>query len=204
METIKIGSRGDAVVALQKALGLTADGVFGEKTQEAVIRLQKAYGLDADGIVGPLTWAALEVPEIRRKSKRKITEIIVHCTATREGQHVTVKDIDAMHKQRGFDGIGYHYLVYLDGSVHEGRDVDRQGAHCTNHNRDSIGVCYVGGVEKDGKTPKDTRTPEQKAALTDLLTELKALYPGAKIHSHRDFANKACPSFDATKEYARL
>ena len=204
METIKIGSRGDAVVALQKALGINADGVFGEKTQEAVIRLQKAYGLDADGIVGPLTWAALEVPEIRRKSKRKITEIIVHCTATREGQHVTVKDIDAMHKQRGFDGIGYHYLVYLDGSVHEGRDVERQGAHCTNHNRDSIGVCYVGGVEKDGKTPKDTRTPEQKAALIDLLTELKALYPGAKIHSHRDFANKACPSFDATNEYARL
>jgi N-acetylmuramoyl-L-alanine amidase len=85
-----------------------------------------------------------------------------------------------------------------------GRDVDLIGAHCTGHNANSIGVCYIGGCDKDGKTPKDTRTGKQIDALFDLLVQLRSIYPNARIHGHRDFANKACPSFDATKEYKKL
>ena len=135
---------------------------------------------------------------------RTINEIIVHCSATPEGKDYTVKQIDQWHRQRGFDCIGYHYVVYRDGTVHKGRDEQRIGAHCKGHNANSIGVCYIGGCATDGKTPKDTRTAAQKAALVKLLRELWQRYPKAIIHGHRDFAAKACPSFDATKEYAVL
>lgn len=135
---------------------------------------------------------------------RKITEIIVHCSATPEGKDFTVPDITRWHKQRGFRTIGYHYVVYRDGSVHTGRQEGEIGAHCTRHNACSIGICYIGGVAADGKTAKDTRTPEQRKALLMLLRRLRAKYPNAKIHGHHDFAAKACPSFDATKEYAEL
>jgi N-acetylmuramoyl-L-alanine amidase len=135
---------------------------------------------------------------------REIKEIIVHCSATPEGREVTVEEITKWHKQRGFATIGYHYVIYLDGSIHKGRPEEIVGAHCLNHNSISIGVCYIGGVQKDGKTPKDTRTEAQKASLLSLLKELKGKYPKAKIHSHKDFANKACPSFDATKEYSSI
>ena len=139
-----------------------------------------------------------------KKSRRRINEIIVHCTATPEGRDYTVADIRAMHKAQGWVDIGYHYLIYRDGSIHEGRNVDMVGAHCQGHNAQSIGVCYVGGVARDGKTPKDTRTPAQKDALVLLLMQLVCLYPDARIHGHRDFAAKACPSFDASREYKNL
>jgi N-acetylmuramoyl-L-alanine amidase len=139
-----------------------------------------------------------------KKSRRRINEIIVHCTATPEGRDYTVADIRQMHKAQGWVDIGYHYLVYRDGSIHEGRNVDLVGAHCQGHNAQSIGVCYVGGVARDGKTPKDTRTAAQKDALIHLLMQLVCLYPGATIRGHRDFAAKACPSFDATSEYKNL
>lgn len=135
---------------------------------------------------------------------RRITEIIVHCAATPEGRDFTVEDITRWHKQRGFRTIGYHWVIYRDGSVHQGRPESQMGAHCTGHNALSIGVCYIGGVAADGKTPKDTRTEAQKAALLRLLRSLKAKYPKAKIYGHRDFSIKACPSFDARKEYASL
>ncbi|MGN0219672.1 MAG: N-acetylmuramoyl-L-alanine amidase [Muribaculaceae bacterium] len=134
---------------------------------------------------------------------RKITEIIVHCTATRERLDIGAAEIDRYHRQRGFDSIGYHYVVRLDGSIEKGRDESAVGAHCLSHNVCSIGVAYVGGLDADGK-PKDTRTPAQKRSLSALLTELRRRYPGAKIHGHRDFAAKACPCFDATKEYVAL
>ena len=139
-----------------------------------------------------------------KKSRRRINEIIVHCTATPEGRDYTVADIRQMHKAQGWVDVGYHYLIYRDGSIHEGRNVDMVGAHCQGHNAQSIGVCYVGGVARDGKTPKDTRTQAQKDALVHLLMQLVCLYPDATIRGHRDFAAKACPSFDATREYKNL
>lgn len=135
---------------------------------------------------------------------RKINEIIIHCAATREGRDFTVEDITRWHKARGFATIGYHYVIYRDGSIHEGRPLEQIGAHCVGHNKHSIGICYIGGCASDGKTPKDTRTPEQKEALLALLRRLKARFPNATIHGHRDFAAKACPSFDAFREYRQL
>jgi N-acetylmuramoyl-L-alanine amidase len=135
------------------------------------------------------------------KSVRQITKIILHCSATREGQDVSVETIRKWHLNRGWSDIGYHYVIYLDGSIHEGRPVNRSGAHTKGYNSKSIGVCYIGGVEKDGKTPKDTRTPEQDTALTNLITALLEMYPTATLHGHNEFANKACPSFDVQKEY---
>lgn len=131
---------------------------------------------------------------------RKITKIIIHCSATPEGSDYTVADIDRWHKQRGWKGIGYHYVIYRDGSVHPGRPVEQIGAHCTGHNANSIGICYIGGLAADNKTPKDTRTPAQIQALRDLVGELKKKYPNATIHGHREFANKACPCFDVNTD----
>lgn len=135
---------------------------------------------------------------------RDIKEIIIHCSATPEGRDFTVSDIDRWHRERGFSGIGYHYVVYRDGSVHEGRPIEQVGAHCKGHNAHSIGICYIGGLAADGKTAKDTRTILQKAALVHLLLQLRERFPKAKIHGHRDFAAKACPSYDATKEYSAI
>ena len=126
---------------------------------------------------------------------RLINKIILHCSATPEGKDFTVADIDKWHKARGWQGIGYHYVVYRDGSVHVGRSEDKVGAHTSGHNANSIGVCYIGGVASDGKTPKDTRTNLQKAALHGLIAGLKRKYPNATIHGHYEFAAKACPSF---------
>ena len=197
------GDRGNDVKVLQKYLHVYPDGIFGIITEEAVKKFQREKGLKVDGIVGAATWAAL-VPFIFKKSKRKITEIIVHCSATAEGKHYTVEDIRKWHKQQGWSDVGYHYVVYLDGSIHNGRDVDIAGAHTVNHNAHSIGVCYIGGVAKDGKTPKDTRTEEQKDSLLYLLRLLREQYPTAKIYGHRNFANKACPSFEAKEEYKNI
>lgn len=133
---------------------------------------------------------------------KKIKRLIVHCSATRENQHITADTIKDWHVNgRGWSDIGYHYIVYLDGTIVKGRQDHVQGAHCLKSNKFSLGICYIGGVETDGKTPKDTRTQEQKESLESLLNTLKAMHPEAIIHGHRDFANKACPSFDATAEY---
>ena len=135
---------------------------------------------------------------------REINKIIVHCSATREGENFEVAEIRKWHLARGFSDIGYHFYIDLYGEIHKGRDINKIGAHCKGHNRNSIGICYCGGVEADGKTPKDTRYDCQKESLTAVLRTLKAMYPNAVIHSHNDFANKACPSFNATKEYENL
>ena len=122
----------------------------------------------------------------------------MHCSATKEGKAFTVADIDRCHRARGFKGIGYHYVIYLDGSVHTGRPLEQVGAHCTGHNANSIGICYIGGLDADGK-PADTRTPAQKEAMVSLLNELMTFYPNATIHGHCEFANKACPCFDVAE-----
>jgi N-acetylmuramoyl-L-alanine amidase len=136
---------------------------------------------------------------------RQINKIIVHCSATREGQDIPVETIKKWHIEgRGWSDIGYHFYIDINGKIQKGRDIAKIGAHCKGQNRNSIGICYCGGVEADGKTPKDTRTDEQKDALLAVLRTLKAMYPEAIIHSHNDYANKACPSFDATSEYENI
>ena len=207
MEIYKVGSRGEMVKQIQKALygaGFPTgciDGIYGQMTRDAVAQFQIKKGLKADGIVGPATLALL-IPSRFKKSKRRITEIILHCSATPEGKDYTVNDIRRWHKQQGWSDIGYHYVIYRNGHIEPGRDIDISGAHCEGHNSNSIGVCYIGGVARNGKTAKDTRTLAQKAALLSLLKDLRELYPGAKIYGHRDFAHKDCPSFDAMKEYS--
>ena len=136
---------------------------------------------------------------------RKIDKLIVHCSATREGQYISVDTIRDWHVNgRGWNDIGYHFYIDLDGNILKGRDIAKMGAHVAGHNRYSIGICYCGGVEEDGKTPKDTRTPKQKEALLAVLRTLKAMYPDASIHGHRDFSSKACPSYDATSELSLI
>jgi N-acetylmuramoyl-L-alanine amidase len=135
---------------------------------------------------------------------KNVDKVIVHCTATPEGRHTTVEDVRRWHLDRGWSDIGYHFLVYLDGSVHEGRPLEIQGAHCRGQNKNSIGIAYVGGIDKVNFKPKDTRTEEQKEALVDMLEFFKIAHPEAVIYGHRDFANKACPSFDAKKEYSNI
>lgn len=134
---------------------------------------------------------------------RKIDEIIWHCTATPEGRNVTVNEINTWHKARGWSGIGYHFVVYLDGSVHIGRPIDRVGAHVENHNTGTIGCVYVGGTDKNGKA-KDTRTAAQKEAMIKLTQDLIKKYPIKKISGHYEYANKACPCFNANNEYSKL
>lgn len=128
---------------------------------------------------------------------RKINKIIIHCAATPEGKDFTVAQIRSWHvKGRGWKDIGYHYVIYRDGSVHNGRPIEQPGAHTAGHNANSIGICYIGGISNDGKkTPKDTRTTAQRVALVNLVKQLKLKYPNATIHGHNEFANKACPSF---------
>ena len=131
---------------------------------------------------------------------RPINRIIIHCSATAEGKDFTVKDIDTWHRRRGFDCIGYHYVIYRDGSIHAGRSIEKIGAHCRGYNTGSIGICYIGGCAADGKTPKDTRTPEQRESLRALVRILRYNYPAASVHGHNEFAAKACPSFNVQKD----
>jgi N-acetylmuramoyl-L-alanine amidase len=133
---------------------------------------------------------------------RKIDKIIWHCSATKEGVAVTVDTIRGWHvKDRGWSDIGYHHVITLDGEVHAGRPLIRAGAHVSGLNATTIGICYVGGLDKAGK-PKDTRTAAQKAALYDLTAALLKRFPGATVHGHNEFAAKACPCFDARKDWS--
>ena len=192
MQTLRLGSRGQNVRILQEKLALHVDGIFGPITEEAVKAFQSDRSLKPDGIVGPQTLAALGADLYRRD----ITKIILHCTATPEGRDFTVEQIRQWHLARGFSDIGYHYIVSRDGTVHAGRPESVVGAHCAGQNTCSIGICYVGGEVADGShTPKDTRTPAQKKVLRTLVDSLLKKYPGATVHCHNEFANKACPSF---------
>ena len=132
---------------------------------------------------------------------RKITLIIIHCSAVRPRQQSSAQDIDRWHRQRGWKGIGYHFVVRRDGTVEPGRPIEKVGAHCKNHNSHSIGVCYEGGLNEAGQ-PADTRTPEQKKALRQLIKTLRARFPRALVVGHHTLDPlKSCPNFDAEKEY---
>ena len=135
---------------------------------------------------------------------RQITEIIVHSTATPSGMRATASDIDRWHRQKGYDGIGYHFVVLHDGTIQAGRAVATIGAHCKGHNEHTIGVAYVGGLNSS-KQSSDTRTQAQKLSLTALIKSLISQYPTIrKVSGHRDYCNTACPSFDASAEYKQL
>jgi len=131
---------------------------------------------------------------------RQINKIIIHCSATPEGRKTSAEEIKSWHLERGFSDIGYHYIVHLDGSISYGRNIDKIGAHSRGQNKMSIGVCYIGGLD-ECLDPKDTRTPQQKESLLILLKTLKKIHSKAVIYGHRDFSEKACPSFNAFDEY---
>ena len=130
---------------------------------------------------------------------RHINKVIIHCSATPEGRDVSLDTIRQWHIKRGWSDIGYHYVILINGTIQEGRPVERAGAHCKGHNANSIGVCYVGGVDEDMK-PKDTRTAAQKIAMQKLLLSLTDTYEGITIHGNNEFSSKACPSFDVQTE----
>ena len=153
--------------------------------------------------------------------KQNIDAIVIHCTASRAGQDLRAADIDKMHQERGFAMIGYNYVVDLDGTVEDGRPLTRDGAHCNtaglsgkSYNKHSIGIVYVGGLDENGN-PADTRTPEQKKALSDLVYRLINEYPIVEVIGHRDASPdkngngkiernewiKPCPCFDVLAEF---
>ena len=136
---------------------------------------------------------------------RIITLIIIHCSAVGPGQKSSVTDIDRWHRQRGFKyGCGYHKIIRRDGTIEDARPLEMVGAHCQNHNKHSIGICYEGGLDASGK-PADTRTEAQKVAMRQLLEELHEQFPKALIAGHNVFnPMKACPCFNAMREYSDL
>lgn len=188
------------------------DGIDGPRTRKAVKAFQRDKGVTVDGKVGPVTRALLFETETRPavaatsaaavlkrqpRASRKIVEIIVHCTATPEGRDYSLETIRKWHLERGWNDIGYHYVVHPDGVIEAGRPEAKVGSHVAGHNTGTLGIVYVGGVTADGKTPKDTRTAAQKAALLDLAKALIDKYPAiTKVIGHNQYAAKACPSFD--------
>ena len=155
---------------------------------------------------------------------KTIDSIIIHCSATKAGQDIRAKDIDLMHKQRGFSQIGYNFVIDLDGTVENGRSLSIDGAHCNtkgfsgiSSNKHSIGICYIGGLDVNGKA-KDTRTDAQKNALRDLVAKLCKEYPIIELLGHRDTSPdldgsgevepveyiKACPCFDVRSEFSNF
>ena len=148
---------------------------------------------------------------------RAVNKIVIHCSATREGVNVSAATIDTWHRKRGFDQIGYHYVISLDGTITAGRAVNIMGAHVGGGgNRASIGIAYIGGVDANLKA-KDTRTEAQKVALIKIIKILKNIYPEASIHGHRDYSKdkdgdgveaheymKMCPCYNAEQEYYEL
>ena len=133
---------------------------------------------------------------------RRITLIVIHCSAVKPDQQSSAAQIDSWHRQRGFHlGIGYHYVIRRDGTLEMGRPEYMVGAHCKNLNQHSIGVCYEGGLNARGD-PADTRTEAQKRTMRQLVDELRQRYPKAIVVGHHNLNPlKACPCFDAIKEF---
>ncbi|RHE90484.1 N-acetylmuramoyl-L-alanine amidase [Bacteroides intestinalis] len=145
---------------------------------------------------------------------RTINYIVVHCSATREDRPFTVEALRAAHLSRGFCDIGYHYYIRRDGTVAKTRPLALVGAHVKGYNKYSIGICYEGGLDAQG-CPKDTRTPEQRAALRLLVHQLLRRFHGeVRVCGHRDLSPdrngdgvvepeewvKVCPCFEVATE----
>ena len=128
---------------------------------------------------------------------RPINSIILHSTATPEGRNVTLNEIDSMHKARGWKGIGYHYLIHLNGTISKGRPIEEIGAHVKGRNEDTIGVAYIGGVDSSGNA-KDTRTIAQKISQNILVNWLRIRYRVYEVLGHRDCGHTECPSYDVS------
>lgn len=136
---------------------------------------------------------------------RFLDEIIVHCTATPEGRRVTVAEIDAWHRARGWSGVGYHGVIGIEGEYWDARPFEAVGAHCEGHNKRTLGLVYAGGLAKDGRTAKDTRNQAQKQTLLNTLISWRDRFKTIiKVSGHNEYAAKACPCFDASKEYDHL
>jgi len=139
--------------------------------------------------------------------QQDVKYIVIHYTATPVERDFTAADIDAMHKRRGWRGIGYHFYIRKDGTVENGRPLRERGAHVKGHNHHSVGICYEGGVyAADPNTGHDTRTPAQRTAMRRVIWEMIIRYPGAKVVGHRDMPDAAtqCPGFDAGAWWASL
>lgn len=138
----------------------------------------------------------------KKAAPREIELIVVHCSDTYDNQRIGAKEIDEWHKERGFDCIGYHFVITREGNIENGRNVEVEGAHVKGHNHNSIGLCWVGGKGRNNQ-PEDNRTWEQKKKLPYLLSQLKKQYPQAKIVGHNELdKNKPhCPGFNVANEY---
>lgn len=134
---------------------------------------------------------------------REINQFIIHCSATPPSMDIGFEDIHQWHLDRGWSGCGYHYIIRRDGTIEEGRPVEFAGAHARGHNKNSVGICYVGGVDEN-LDPADTRTILQKAALQDLIESLTMVFGECETLGHCDLhgVTKACPSFDV-KEWIK-
>ena len=128
---------------------------------------------------------------------RHLDEIVLHCTGTKIDACVTVESVRRYHVNNNkWQDIGYHYLIYRDGSIHPGRPLDVQGAHCEGYNAHTIGIAYVGGLDDDGRGC-DTRTREQKKAILSLCRALLTAFPTIHhITGHREHNPTECPCFD--------
>lgn len=197
------GSSGAGVAEIQRALGVRQSGEFDDATLDAVRMYQNDNRLVVDGIVGPMTLKALRMKYSRT---RKISDISVHCSATKAGEDFGAADFRKWHKRRGWSDIGYHYVIRLDGKVEKGRPLYKIPAAVRNRNSEMVAICYTGGLNRDSLQPEDTRTDAQKASMRELLIKLKNKFPAAVIRGHRDYPNvaKACPCFDVMDEYADL
>ena len=141
---------------------------------------------------------------MKQRNLKDINEFILHCSANGPNSQIGAYEIRKYHTLpvakggRGWEDIGYHFVIKRDGTVEQGRKLEYQGAHCTGHNRFSIGICLVGGVDKNGR-PEDNFTLLQFEALAMMLRELRKRWPRASIHGHNEYAKKACPVFDVQK-----
>lgn len=135
---------------------------------------------------------------------RTIDKIIVHCSATKDGEYYDVDDIRRWHVEgNGWSDVGYHFIVLVDGRIQLGRPLEKMGSHCKGQNRTSIGICYIGGL--DGMSNyRDTRTYEQCESLEVLIATLVRMFPDSDVFGHNNFSSKACPCFDAHEEYKYL
>lgn len=116
--------------------------------------------------------------------ERKSTDCIILHHRAGDGDAAS---IHAAHLKNGWTGIGYHFYIRKNGGIYKGRPISAVGAHCTGHNKNSLGICFEGNFEKEKMTAR------QIAAGRELVAYLKNVYPGAEIKQHKDFQATACP-----------